>query len=245
MMIPIRKTGVCLISLTLILFAFGLTTVSAQKETKPDKKTANSASTKKETPESGSTEDEKEPLLPKIEEMQVPSVEDLLKKPPVDWIVLENDYVLVVEPIYPRPDTLGQLDAALKESYNWPKPKSKEEIDEQRKMRAALNFIQLTLVDEKENPEYQIQRKSVKQVVHHEDQILKRIDELLKENQLRTAFEMLLVLDRKHRDWPGFDQRQQQILFLEAIDKQKSEQYVNALAFIEDLHSRSPEFPGL
>ncbi len=245
MMITAGKFGIYLSSLTLILFVSGLTTVSAQKETKPDNKPAKSAAAKKETPESESPEDEKEPLLPRIEDMQVPSVEDLLKKKPVDWIVMENDLVLIVEPVYPRPDTLGQLDAALKESYNWPKPKSKEEIDEQRKMRAALNFIQLTLVDEKENPEYQIQRKSVKQVIHHEDQILKRIDELLKTNQLRTAFEMLLFLDRKHRDWPGFDQRQQQLLFLEAKDKQKSEQYGNALAFIEDLHSRSPEFPGL
>jgi len=47
---------------------------------------------------------------------------------------MENDYVLIVEPIYPRPDTLKQLDAALKESYNWPKPRSKE-----RNRRATTN----------------------------------------------------------------------------------------------------------
>tara|TARA_R110002095_G_scaffold216126_2_gene212193 strand:+ start:860 stop:3403 length:2544 start_codon:yes stop_codon:yes gene_type:complete len=245
MNISARKIGFYLSSLTLILVASGLSTVFAQDETKPNNIPAKSDTAKNETPESESPDEEKEPSLPRIEEMQIPSVEDLLKKKPVDWIVMENDLVLIVEPVYPRPDTLGQLDTALKESYNWPKPKSKEEIDEQRKMRAALNFIQLTLVDEKENPEYQIQRKSVKQIIHHEDQILKRIDQLLQTNQLRTAFEMLLVLDRKHHDWPGFDQRQQQLLFLEAKDRQKSEQYGNALAFIEDLHGRSPEFPGL
>lgn len=230
--------------LALMFFTSSLKTVSAQKEAKSDNKPATNSSTKeKSTTES--TEEEEELPLPKITEMKVPSVEDLLKKSPVDWVVLENDYVLVVEPVYPRPDTLGQLETSLKESYNWPKPKNKTEIDEQRKLRAEFNFIQLTLIDEKESPEYRIQRSSVKQIIHHEDLILKRIDELLKANQLRTAFEILLILDRKHRDWPGFQQRQQKLLYLEAKEKQKSKQYEIALAFTEDLYNRSPKYPGL
>ncbi len=140
---------------------------------------------------------------------------------------------------------MAQLETAFKESFNWPKPKNKEEFDEQKKARAAFNFIQLTLVDEKESPEYQVPRNKVKQVIHHEDQILMRIDELLKTNQLRTAFELLLVLDRKHRNWPGFDQRQQKLLFLEANEKIKSQQHETALAFIEDLQRQSPGFTGL
>ncbi|QDT97203.1 ABC transporter substrate-binding protein [Gimesia aquarii] len=237
----LTNRSLCFCILVLVLVLSGSTSVLAQKENQSDKPTK-SDSTKTDSTQ---TEEEEVTPLPKIEEMQVPSMDDLLKKPPVDWIVLENDRVLIVEPIYPRPNTLQQLDAALKESYSWPKPKSKEEIDEQRKMRAAFNFIQLTLIDEKESPEYQIQRKNVKQVVHHEDQILMRIDELLKSNQLRLAFELLLVLDRKHRDWPGFNQRQQRLLFLEAKDKQKLKQFEIAIAFIEDLHRRSPEYPGL
>ncbi|QDU10775.1 ABC transporter substrate-binding protein [Gimesia aquarii] len=237
----LTNRSLCFSILVLVLVLSGSTSVLAQKENQSDKPTKSDPT----KTDSTQTEEEEVTLLPKIEEMQVPSMNDLLKKPPVDWVVLENDRVLIVEPIYPRPNTLQQLDLALKESYSWPKPKSKAEIDEQRKMRAAFNFIQLTLVDEKENPEYQIQRKSVKQVVHHEDQILMRIDELLKSNQLRLAFELLLVLDRKHRDWPGFNQRQQRLLFLEAKDKQKLKQFEIAIAFIEDLHRRSPEYPGL
>lgn len=246
-MIHLRIHRIYCWMLTLVLCTTVTTTVSAQNGTKPDQKTTSSTKDdpKKDESKAETTEEEKEPPLPKLEEMQIPSVADLLKKPPVDWIVLENDSVLVVEPIYPRPDTLKQLEAALKDSYNWPKPKSKEEFDEQRKMRAEFNFLQLTLVDEKESPEYRIPRKNVKQVVHHEDQMLQRIDQLLKDNKLRSAFELLLVLDRKHRNWPGFDQRQQQLLFLEANDKKKSKQYETSLAFIEDLHSRSPQFPGL
>lgn len=228
-----------------ILFGLSLTVdlpfAVAQNEKKADTK-PNPA--QKETKNTDTDSNEVE-ILPKLDEMQVPTVEELLKKPPVDWVVLENDSVLVVEPIYPRPDTLGQLDLALKESYNWPKPKSKEEIEEQRKMRADMNFIQITLVNDKENPEYRIQRKSVKEVIHHEDQIIKRIDLLFQEKDLKTAFELLLVLDRKHRDWPGFDQRQKQLLLLEAQDKQKSEQYLNALAYVQDLYSRDPKYPGL
>ncbi|MCA9004986.1 MAG: hypothetical protein KDA70_06890 [Planctomycetaceae bacterium] len=206
-------------------------------ETKPD-------TAKQDTKDKDSTSEEVE-ILPKLDEMKIPTVEELLKKPPVDWVVLENDSVLVVEPIYPRPDTLGQLDLALKESYNWPKPKSKEEIEEQRKMRADMNFIQITLIGDKETPEYRIQRKSVKEVIHHEDLIIKRIDLLFQEKDLKTAFELLLVLDRKHRDWPGFENRQKQLMLLEAQDKQNAHQYLNALAYVQDLHNREPEYPGL
>ena len=244
-MIQSKKTIQLFRFLPLLLLVVNLPTAVAQKKETDSNKPAKAATAKTESSQTAPPEEDKEPILPKIEAMQVPSVDELLKKPPVDWIVLENDYVLVVEPVYPRPDTLGQLEAALKESYNWPKPKSKEEIDEQRKMRASYNFLILTLINDKENPEYRIQRKSVKQVIHHEDQILKRIDVLLNDNDLKTAFEMLLILDRKHRDWPGFKQREQRLLYLEARDKQKSKQYDNALAFIGDLHSRAPEYPGL
>jgi len=235
----------------LLTFLIGLLLLSAspvvlaQNEQKEDPKPADKKTEKKSDDQSESKADDSEPRLPKIEEMQTPSVEDLLKKRPVDWVVLENDFVLLVEPIYPRPDTLGKLEVALQKSYDWPRPKSKEEIEEQREKRAALNFIQLTLIGEEEDPEYRIQRKNVKQIVYHEDQILRRIDALFNENDLKTAFELLLFLDRKHRNWPGFDQRQQRLLFLEAREKQKLNQHVNALSFVEDLHRLSPEYPGL
>ncbi|QDU50855.1 ABC transporter substrate-binding protein [Gimesia panareensis] len=243
-MIPWKKFLILLICLVWLSGPRGLSTCFAQNEKKtdpPNKKQDD----KNKTGDSKSEEEDKEPPLPKLEEMQTPSVEDLLKKPPVDWVVLETDQVLIVQPVYPRPDTLGKLEAALKASYDWPKAKSKEEQEEQREKRASFNFINLTLVGEKEDPEYRIQRQNVKQIVYYEDQILKRIDALLTAGDLKTAFEMLLFLDRRHRDWPGFDQRQQRLLFLEAQDKQKANQYVNALAFVEDLQSRVPDYPGL
>jgi len=233
---------IVLLSLSWLSCLAGLPVVSAQNEKDPK---AASSDDKKAAGNSEATDEPKEPPLPKIEEMQIPTFEDILKKPPVDWVVLENDSVLIVEPVTPRPNTLQKLETAMKESYSWPKPKNREEADEQRKKRAAFNFIQLTLVNEKEDPEYQIQRQNVKEIVLYEDQILKRVDLLLNENDLKTAFELLLFLDRRHRGWPGFDQRQLRLLYLEAQDKQKADQLVNALAFVEDLQSRSPEYPGL
>lgn len=238
-MMKCGKFLILLMSVIGLTCSVGLSDSFAQNENKTDPPKAK---------QDGKTETEEETAessLPKIEEMQLPSVEDLLKKRPVDWIVLENDYVLIVDPVYPRPDTLGQLEASMKESFSWPRPKNKKEADEQRQKRATFNFINLTLVGEKEDPEYRVQRQNIKQIVHYEDQILQRIDILLKDGDLKTAFEMLLFLDRRHRDWPGFDQRQQRLLFLEALDKQKAEQYVNALAFVEDLQSRVPDYPGL
>ena len=85
----------------LVLFGFSFIVdhpfAIAQNEKKADTK-PDSATQETKNEDSDSNEVE---ILPKLEEMQIPTVEELLKKPPVDWVVLENDSVLVVEPIYP------------------------------------------------------------------------------------------------------------------------------------------------
>ena len=51
-----------------------------------------------------------EEKLPKYEDMEIPSVQQLLLESPVDWIRLKvSDEVIVCEPVYPRPDTLKKL----------------------------------------------------------------------------------------------------------------------------------------
>ncbi len=62
--------------------------------------------TSKEEPTKLSEEGESLPLLT---EMPLPSMADLLTKPPVDWIVLAEAHVLVVEPFQPRPQPLETL----------------------------------------------------------------------------------------------------------------------------------------
>src|SRR5690606_1481768 len=52
--------------------------------------------------------------LPRIDELQYPSTEELLRGPARDWTVLVTDEVIVSESIAPRPNTLEQLETAHK-----------------------------------------------------------------------------------------------------------------------------------
>ncbi|MFG0333469.1 MAG: hypothetical protein ACF8TS_08920, partial [Maioricimonas sp. JB049] len=48
--------------------------------------------------------------LPLYKDLAIPTAEQLLSEPPRDWIVLKTGNVLFVEPLTPRPDTLGWLE---------------------------------------------------------------------------------------------------------------------------------------
>ena len=74
--------------------------------------------------------------LPLVEEMQLPSMADLLQKPHVDWVVLKKGEVLIVKPVHPRPKTLEVLAKQREEALKIPFPKrvklngeTKEEFD--------------------------------------------------------------------------------------------------------------------
>src|SRR5690606_26139671 len=72
-----------------------------------------------------------EPPLPKLKEMELPSVEELLHGKPTDWIVMVNQDVLIVEPVSPRPGTLE----ARKAEYDALQKVPVTEIDLNEKLR--------------------------------------------------------------------------------------------------------------
>lgn len=206
------------------------------------------------------------PPLPKLDEMTLPTVEELLTKPPVDWVVLKTGEVVVCQPVHPRPDTIARLQKQLADSASWKPPpvvrqpgESAESFEARRRARIEefklrkrkLEFLEIvlpqdaTLPDDKEEPVYYIDLKDIDRIIYYEDLMLQRIDKLLDEGDYRTAFELLLILDRRHRDWPGYAERQQRLLFLEATDRFKKKLYEQALAYLEDLHQRNPKYPQL
>src|SRR5262245_31862139 len=52
--------------------------------------------------------------LPKLQDLQVPSAEELLTTPARDWIVLKTVDVIICDSVVPRPDTLARHQATLK-----------------------------------------------------------------------------------------------------------------------------------
>jgi ABC-type transport system substrate-binding protein len=187
--------------------------------------------------------------LPKLIDMKTPSAEDLVKKPPVDWIVLNggDERVIVAEPVYPRPKTLETLTQRIADSKNWPRPTNEQEVVKQRERRLQLNSIELVLPGggAAEAPEYQLETFRVNRIIYHEDLILRRIALLRDQEKYRDAFEMLFTLSRKHPQWPGLDAEQNHLIFAEAITQLNTGRATAALVFLEQLHERQADYPGL
>ncbi|MCA9074789.1 MAG: hypothetical protein KDA93_07140 [Planctomycetaceae bacterium] len=191
------------------------------------------------------TEPEPEPL-PKLEEMEIPSAEVLLREPPVDWIVLKrDDAVIVVEPISPRPNTLRikqeALDAKIKERQGIPN----SGLEAYRKELEEARLLALRLPDQEDEADYLIELDKIKQIIHHEDLMLRRVDILTGEENFDLAYELLNIVRRNTPNWPGALERHNALLLAEADRKIADGDYQSALARTEEIYSRTPDYSGL
>ena len=198
--------------------------------------------------------------LPLLEEMGVPTTEQLLTEQPVDWLILKPDNrVLIVRPVLPRPDTLAKMaikQEELKSAATRPKREAGESAEEYKERIAQL-------VDGSENlvvalpdvvaanrsdgaDEYTLNAKrNIERVIHHEDLMLQRADIQMNEGELEKAFEMLLVLQRREPDWPGYTERRNRLVFEEAKKRLRNDDLEAALAFFEELYELAPGYGGL
>ncbi|MCH7687946.1 MAG: hypothetical protein IH899_14910, partial [Planctomycetes bacterium] len=209
----------------------------------------------RKTAESSQTENVSQPQstevseLPKLADMNIPSAEDLLKLPPVDWIVLHGakEHVIVSEPVYPRPNTLEKLKQRIDESKNWPRPINDAQHEQQKQRRYRLNYLEVVLPGEgeTESPEYQLPTSKVNRIIHHEDLILRRVALLRDEEKYRDAFELLFSLSRRHPQWPGIEAEQNHLIFAEAATQLNNGRAASALVFLEQLHELQTDYPGL
>lgn len=189
---------------------------------------------------------EEDPTLPKLKERAIPTAEQLLNEPPVDWLVLKTERVIDCDPIIPRPDTLGKMQQRIEESKKWPRPVGKEELQEHLRKRDALFYLEVSVAgDDEFEPDYHLHMKYISQILHHEDLMLKRVDLLLDDGKTREAFELLFVLERDEPKWPGSIDRQNRLLLIEGIAATKRGDPEAALRSLEDLHARAPKFEGL
>jgi tetratricopeptide (TPR) repeat protein len=192
------------------------------------------------TPEVPSEEETAE--LPKLEAMELPSFQRLMEGPALDWIVLMNQTVLEVEPLYPRPGTLEDLSARIKQAMRKRGQPAESETD--RRKRLELFNLPVTLLEGEER-EYKLHTKFIKEIIYYEDLMLRRIDKLLDEKQVRQGYELLVALELRQPDWPGIARRRERVLFTEAEMQLESQKPQQALALLESLHEAAPNYPGL
>lgn len=190
--------------------------------------------------------EEQDTPLPKLLDLPVPTMAELLHERPVDWIVLIEDYVLAVEAIEIRPNAIEVLNKKIKESYSWPQPATEAQRDRQFRARQRLRYLDVVPVASDGGTVYQLDiEKYARDIVYHEDLMLRRVDLLLDDGKLQEAFEMLLVLERRHADWPGAADRLNRLTFLEAQARCQKGDGSAALASLEALHRRVPDYSGL
>ncbi len=184
-----------------------------------------------------------DPPLPKLGALTTPTTDELLRGKPADWIVLLNQDVIFVEPVKPRPGTLEKLKAEYDQLLKV--PTSQIPLEEKLEKLAALQRLQVTLLVDKEDPEYVIETRFIGQIMHFEDHVLRRTALLLDKADLVPAYDLLMFLDRRQRGWPGFDDQYHRYLFLEADRLAKGGQFERALVTAESLYARVPDYADL
>ncbi|ADG67530.1 extracellular solute-binding protein family 5 [Planctopirus limnophila DSM 3776] len=155
--------------------------------------------------------------LPTLSTLALPDAKTLLKGRPVDWIILKTDEVIVVEPLEPRPGALEKQINDQLEAMRKPLPPQKNAMELEQSRRRELGTLKITLADpEDPQPEYRIDLKLIREVLYHEDLLLRRVDELLKSGETDVAYELLSEICEIAPGWRGTQERQIDLLRTEA-----------------------------
>ena len=187
--------------------------------------------------------------LPHLQDLTVPTVEQLHKSP-VDWIVLkgpnkENELVVVVKQVFPRPDTLKKLQTALDELRRQPPPTTQADRDKRTAQRNDLSKLVVMLPGEAEGQLYEIPTNVIDSIVYHEDLIIRRAAVLIDGGRFRDAFELLCPLARQAPGWKGLKDQTQRLVFLEAQRAAQAGDLESALTSLEELHLQNRDYPQL
>lgn len=111
--------------------------------------------------------------------------------------------------------------------------------------RQDLDMVNLVLVDGGETPEVKIRIRYVKDIIYHEDLMLRRVDQLIQEQKLGFAFEMLYVLEKQSPQWPGLTRRKSDLILAEAVAKRNENDPINALVLVEEAYRLDAQANGL
>ncbi|HVJ67934.1 MAG TPA: hypothetical protein VM510_08125, partial [Caulifigura sp.] len=182
--------------------------------------------------------------LPKLEEVPKPSTEELLRGPARDWAILLTDEVIVGEPIAPRPNTLEQLETAFKAKEKERRGKTGAELETFKRELDDLRYVNIVLPGPP-TLEVRVLRNKVAKIIHHEDHMLMRVDDLLKEKNIELANELLIQLQRQWPDWPGLAERMHAFLFTDASERLAAGDAEACLMLAGELKIQKADYPGL
>ncbi|MCP4783975.1 MAG: hypothetical protein GY903_22520 [Fuerstiella sp.] len=180
---------------------------------------------------------------PQLEDMVWPSVEQLLKADPFDWIVLKDQSVIVSQPLYPRPDTLQKMadELAQLEQTRGSNAAQRTAITERKK---RLRRLEVNLPNDN-SVDYQLPVSEVDHVISFEDMMLREADALVDSGEISQAYELLMEVERMAPGWKEANSRFARLLIREAeINFQDGDVYA-AMALLDELAMRDNSSPEL
>jgi hypothetical protein len=197
--------------------------------------------------------------LPRLEEMAVPTVEQL-RTSPVDWLVLKGfaktfdktgpldhgrQMVIVVKQVFPRPDTLKKLQTALEELRALPPAETAADREKRAVQRKELSNLVVTLPGGTAGELYEIPTNVIDLIIYHEDLIVRRAALMIDAGQFREAYEMLFALNRQARDWPGIREQTLRLEYLEGTKSLEAGDFESALTSLVNLRMEDRDYRGL
>ena len=191
--------------------------------------------------------------LPKLTEMQLPTAVELLRADDrngkaFDWIVLKASLeadrtVLIVSPLEIRPDTLRTM-AETYIKVEATKPKNEEERSERTTRLKNLKQLVVKLPGNAV-AEYALPISTIDHIILFEELMLRRADELLREGDIRKAYELLLRVEKEFPAWELSKPRFENLLLVESGLRAKKGDIYSALALLDELADRNIDNPEL
>jgi tetratricopeptide (TPR) repeat protein len=197
--------------------------------------------------------------LPRLEEMAVPTV-DQLRTSPVDWLVLKGfaksfekggpvdhgrQMVIVVKQVFPRPDTLKKLQTALDALRALPPAETAAEREKRAVQRKELSSLVVTLPGGAAGELYEIPTSVIDFIIYHEDLIVRRAALLIDAGSFREAYELLFALNRQAHDWPGIREQTLRLEYLEGTKALQAGDLESALTSLTNLQLQDRDYRGL
>ncbi len=215
------------------------------EEPAPPKEEAPAAGDAEATPVPPAPSIKTEEQLPMIDDMQVPEAGQLINGPLRDWVVLLSGRVLVVESLAPRPGTVAKRIQAHDELKKKRAGLEGEELEQFEKELMELNFLYVTVPGEKVAPEYRLPLKEVREIIHHEDLMLRRMEMLAQAGNIDVALEFLNWMLENVPDWPGLIEKRGALLLSDAKIRMDQGRLEDALVPLEELYALQKDFPGV
>jgi tetratricopeptide (TPR) repeat protein len=185
---------------------------------------------------------ESETPLPSIDQLPPPTFAELVKGPPVDWLVLLTKKVLIVEPIALRPGAKEIIEERIKQAPKNPETAGSSEAA--RAKRKALAYLPVVVAGE-DDDDLRLHIQNVAEIRYWDDLLLQGVDRALAEGRIPEALQLLYLSRDRDPNWPGAEDRYRRILFEDGLVKARAGRHEEALAAWEQLHARDPAFNRL